>query len=247
MSFKNHFSRQAADYAKFRPRYPRALFQFLAAQSPNNECAVDVATGNGQAAVALAEFFRRVIALDASGEQIASAQPNERVSYRVAPAEATELPSQSCAALTVAQALHWFDLERFFREARRVLQPAGILAAWTYNELRISPEIDEIVRRFHDQIVGPFWPPERRMVGRGYLALPFPFEEIEAPPFEIAVSWSLGHLLGYLRTWSATQRFIQANERDPVSEIQDELAARWGDAKTERLARWPLTARVGRA
>ncbi|HEX3817147.1 MAG TPA: class I SAM-dependent methyltransferase [Chthoniobacterales bacterium] len=247
MSFKDHFSKQAADYAKFRPRYPRALFEFVAAQSPNNECAVDVATGNGQAAVALAEFFRRVIALDASGEQIASAQPNERVNYRVAPAEATGLASQSCAALTVAQALHWFHLEKFFCEARRVLQPRGIVAVWTYNELRISPEIDEIVRRFHDQVVGRFWPPERRMVGRGYLALSFPFEEIETPPFEISVLWSLGHLLGYLRTWSATQRFIQANERDPVSEIQDELAARWGDAKTERLASWPLTTRIGRA
>lgn len=247
VSFKDHFSKQAADYARFRPRYPRALFEFIAAESPDNECAVDVATGNGQAAVALAEFFREVIALDASEEQIASAQPNERVSYRVAPAEAIGLASQSCAALTVAQALHWFDLERFFREARRVLQPRGLLAVWAYNELRISPEIDAIVRRFHDEVVGPFWPAERKMVGRGYLALSFPFEEVEAPPFEIAVLWSLGHLLGYLRTWSATQRFLQANGRDPVDEIEDELAARWDEGETERRASWPLTTRIGRA
>jgi SAM-dependent methyltransferase len=247
LSFKDHFSQQAADYARFRPRYPRALFEFIAATAPNHSLALDCATGNGQAAIALTEFFHCVIALDASAAQIASAQPNDRVEYRVAPAESTGLSAHSVAAITVAQALHWFDLPIFNVEARRLLQPDGVLAAWAYNHLRISPEVDLLVRRFHDEIVGPFWPPERKLVGRGYRELPFPFEEIATPPFQIEVPWSLAHLLGYLRTWSATRRFLAANEQDPVGLIERELKHAWGNPAEEKLAIWPLTVRLGRA
>lgn len=244
--FKDHFSRQASDYAKFRPQYPRALFEFIAAAAPNKERALDCATGNGQAAVALAEFFAEVIGIDASAEQIASAQPNERVEYRVAQAEASGLTARSCDAVTVAQALHWFDPPAFYAEAKRALRSRGLLAVWTYNELRISPEVDAIVGRFHDQVVGPFWPPERKLVGRGYQGLPFPFEEIATPLFQIEARWSREHLLGYLRTWSATQRFLAANGSDPVAPIEEDLAQAWGESQ-ERLAVWPLTVRVGRA
>jgi SAM-dependent methyltransferase len=216
LSFKDHFSQQAVDYVRFRPRYPHALFEFIAATAPNHSLALDCATGNGQAAIALSEFFHSVIALDASAAQIASAQPNDRVEYRVAPAESTGLSTHSVSAITVAQALHWFNLTTFNVEACRLLQPGGVLAAWAYNHLRISPEVDLLVRRFHDEIVGPFWPPERKLVGRGYRELPFPFEEIATPPFQIEVPWSLAHLLGYLRTWSATRRFLAANEQDQL-------------------------------
>ena len=245
MSFKDHFSRQATDYVKFRPQYPRALFEFVAANSPDNEFALDCATGNGQAAVALAEFFQQVIALDASAEQIASAQPHDRVEYGVAPAEKTGLPASSVAAITVAQALHWFDLEAFYSEARRVLQPRGVLAVWAYNYLRLSPTVDALVRRFHDEIVGPYWPPERKIVGRGYRDLPFPFDEMPTPAFQIEVRWSLDHLLGYLRTWSATQRFVTENKRDPVGRIESELGRAWGNPAEKKLAIWPLTVRLG--
>jgi SAM-dependent methyltransferase len=247
VSFKDHFSRQATDYARFRPQYPPALFRFIAAAAPNDQLALDCATGNGQAAVALAEFFQKVIALDASGEQIAKAQPNERVEYRVAPAESTGLPAHSVAAITVAQALHWFDLEAFCAEARRVLQPRGVLAVWAYNYLRLSPEVDALVRLFHDEIVGPFWPPERKLVGRGYRELPFPFDEIETPAFQIEVRWSLEHLLGYLRTWSATQRFMAAKRRDPLELVEPDLEQAWGNPAEDKLGVWPLTVRLGRA
>jgi SAM-dependent methyltransferase len=246
VSFKDHFSRQATDYARFRPQYPRVLFEFIAAAAPNNQLALDCATGNGQAAVALAEFFQKVIALDASEEQIASALPNDRVEYWVAPAESTGLPPHSVAAITVAQALHWFDLEAFYVEMRRVLQPHGLLAVWAYNYLRISPPIDALVRYFHDETVGSFWPPERKLVGRGYRDLPFPFGEVETPAFQIEVQWSLAHLLGYLRTWSATQRFLAANQRDPVDLVAADLEQAWGNPAEEKLAIWPLTVRLGR-
>jgi SAM-dependent methyltransferase len=247
LSFKDHFSRQAMDYARFRPQYPRALFEFIGAHAPNDRMALDCATGNGQAAVALAACFQKVIAIDASASQIENTLPHERVEYRVAPAESTGLLAHSVAAITVAQALHWFDREAFYAEARRLLQPRGVLAVWAYNYLRVSPEIDLLVRHFHDEIVGPFWTPERKLVGRGYRELPFPFVEIETPPLQIESRWSLEHLLGYLRTWSATQGFVAANRRDPVDLIARDLEQAWGNPAEEKLAIWPLTVRLGRA
>jgi SAM-dependent methyltransferase len=245
VKFKDHFSKQASEYAKFRPHYPPELFAFIAANYPNHELALDCATGNGQAALLLAEWFGKVIALDASAAQINNAQPNERVEYRIAPAEETSLQENSCDVNTVAQALHWYDIDRFNSEVRRLLRPNGILAVWTYYELAVGPEIKAIVRYYHDEVVGPYWPPERKLVGPAYLGLPFPFVEIESPPFAAQVWWSLEELLGYLGTWSATQRYLDATGRDPREIVARRLTQAWGD-DAERLITWPLTVRVGR-
>jgi SAM-dependent methyltransferase len=244
MSFKDHFSAQAADYAKFRPGYPRELFNYLASIAPGRQLAWDCGTGNGQAAVALASVFDRVIATDASEKQITNAEPHERVEYRVAPAEDSGIESETLDLIVVAQALHWFDLERFYAEARRVLKVNGVLAASAYNLLHIEPTIDEVVNRYYYEVVGPFWPPERKLIEQ-FANLPFPFHKVDPPKFEMTAQWSLEHLLGYLRTWSSTQRFIAANQSDPLDEIASELYAAWGDAKQTRRVVWPLTLRVG--
>src|SRR5438128_8608473 len=244
MKFKDHFSAQAADYAKFRPGYPRELFDYLGSIAPSRQLAWDCGTGNGQAAVGLATVFDHVIATDASEKQIANAQPHEHVEYRVAAAENSSIKSGIIDLIMVAQALHWFDLDRFYTEARRVLKPNGVLAASAYNLLQIEPAIDEIVNRYYYEVVGPFWPPERALVEK-FEELPFPFSEIQTPSFEMIGQWNLEHLLGYLRSWSATQRFIAANKRDPLEEIADELCAAWGDPGQIRKVVWPLILRVG--
>jgi SAM-dependent methyltransferase len=244
MRFKDHFSKQAADYAKFRPRYPHALFEYLSSVAPDRALAWDCATGNGQAAVELAEVFDRVIATDASEKQISKAQPHERVEYRVAPAESSGIESQTVDLIMVAQALHWFDLDRFYAEARRVLKPDGILAASAYNLLHIDPSIDEVVNGYYYEVVGPFWPPERKLVEQ-FADLPFPFHEIDPPKFEMTAHWNLDHLLGYLRTWSSTQRFIEARGSGPLEQITDELRSVWGDPHETRKVTWPLVLRIG--
>jgi SAM-dependent methyltransferase len=245
VTFKDHFSKQAADYAKFRPRYPREMFEYLGSVAPSRTLAWDCATGNGQAAVELAEVFDRVIATDASEKQIANAQPYAHVEYRVAPAENSGLQSGTVDLIMVAQALHWFELPRFYEEVRRVLKNRGVLAASAYRFLQIAPAIDELVnRRYYHDIVGPFWPPERLLVEK-FEGLPFPFAEIKTPAFEMIAQWKLENLVGYLRSWSATQRFIAANDRDPLAEIADELRAAWGDPNQTRRVVWPLTLRVG--
>jgi SAM-dependent methyltransferase len=245
MNFKDHFSKQAADYAKFRPTYPQELFDYLANLAPSHQVAWDCGTGSGQAAIGLASVFDRVIATDASEKQISSAKPHERVEYRVAPAENSGIKSATTDLIMVAQALHWFDLNRFYTEAQRVLKPDGVLAASAYNLLQIEPAIDEIVNRYYYEVVGPFWPLERKLVEQ-FANLPFPFHEIDPPKFEMAAQWNLDHLLGYLRTWSSTQRFIAARGSDPLEQITNDLHNAWGDPQQTLNVIWPLIVRIGR-
>ncbi|HEY5767994.1 MAG TPA: class I SAM-dependent methyltransferase [Candidatus Udaeobacter sp.] len=244
MSFKDHFSAQAAAYAKFRPGYPRGLFDYLGSTAPSRQVAWDCGTGNGQAAVGLASVFDRVIATDASEKQIANAQSHKRVEYRVAPAENSGIGTETIDLIMVAQALHWFDLDRFYAEACRVLKSDGVLAASAYNLLHVEPAIDEVVNRYYYEVVGPFWPLERKLVEQ-FADLPFPFHKVDAPKFEMTAQWNLDHLLGYLQTWSSTQRFIAARGSDPLEQIIDQLRAAWGDSQQTRNVTWPLVLRIG--
>jgi SAM-dependent methyltransferase len=220
------------------------MFEYLGRIAPSRQLAWDCGTGNGQAAVGLATVFDRVIATDASEKQIANAQSYDRVEYRVAPAENNGLESDTIDLVMVAQALHWFQLDRFYAEARRILKPDGVLAATAYNLLHISPGIDQVVNRYYYEIVGPFWPAERALVER-FRELPFPFQEKKTPSFQMNANWNMEHLLGYLRSWSATQRFMAARGEDPLEQIRGELRSIWGNRRQRRRVTWPLILRVG--
>lgn len=247
-AFHDHFSGVAARYATFRPTYPEGLFDFLASCVPTADaCVWDCAAGNGQASVKLAERFPRVIATDASSEQIRAAKSHPRVEYRVASAEQSGLPDQSISLVTVAQAVHWFDFDRFYSEVRRVLRPNGILAVWGYGNLCFEEfELNALVEDYYHQVVGPFWPPERKWIEEGYRTLPFPFEPLEVPTFCMEVRWSLDALIGYLGTWSATVRFQQARQQNPLPDLRARLLPHWKSPESERSIRWPLAVRIGR-
>jgi SAM-dependent methyltransferase len=246
MTFKDHFSGHAGTYASFRPGYPPALFDFVAALPRGRALAWDCATGNGQAAGPLAARFARVIATDASAEQLAHAEPQANVEYRQAPAEASGLEPGSVDLVTVATAVHWFDFDRFYAEVERVLAPGGALAVWAYNLARISPEVDVLTDRLSHEIVRAWWPPERRFVDEEYRTLPFPFAEVAVPELWIEERWDLARYLHYLGTWSALTRYVQANGRDPRDEIHAGMAAAWGDPAAVRTVRWPIMMRAGR-
>jgi SAM-dependent methyltransferase len=245
VTFKDLFSAKAGEYARFRPRYPAALYEWVAAQPRARRLAVDVGTGNGQAAVELARHFERVIGVDPSAEQLANATPAANVSYAVGPAEATGVDPGSADLLTAAQAFHWFKQEAFFAEVRRVVRPGGCLVVWSYGLSKLTPEVDAAVHELYEDRLGRFWEPERRLVEQGYRLEKFPFEEISAPSFEIRTDWSFEQLVGYLSTWSPLKRYRQEHGADALEETLPRLQQAWGNAET-RAVTWPLSVRAFR-
>lgn len=246
-TFADHFSRQAPHYARYRPRYPRELFAWLSQQSTGHDQAWDVGTGSGQAAIALRPFFKQVTATDPSAAQLAQAVTADGIRYVQASAEASPLSDQSADLITVAQALHWFDLPQFYAEVRRVARPGALLAAWTYQLMEINPAIDRVISHYYKDIIGPYWPQERQLVDAGYQTIDFPFAPVSQPNFYIVLHWALPDVLGYLQTWSATQRYRDQHAgQDPVARIEDELAQAWAEPEQKRQIRWRLPLRCGR-
>lgn len=245
-TFKDHFSKQSDLYAKYRPDYPKAMYEFIFSHVRERKLAWDCGTGNGQVAAALAEYFERVIATDPSAKQIEQATHHESIDYRIEPAERTSLPDNSVDFVAVAQALHWFDFDKFYTEVRRVANSKAVIAVWTYNLLKVNPEIDRIINHFYTNIVGPYWPKERRWVDEQYETIPFPFDEFKAPEFFIDKKYNLEDFFGYLRTWSSVQQFIKKNGHDPIDEIKNDLTAIWGARENELPVQWPVYIRIGR-
>ena len=245
MSFKDHFSGHAAIYRDARPHYPAALFAWLAAAAPGRGLAWDAGCGNGQASVALAEHFERVVATDPSAAQIAKADARANIAYRVEPAERPSLAATSVDLVVVARALHWFDVETFHAEVARVLKPGGVIAEWAYASCTISEAIDACTDHLYAGLVGPYWPGERRLVETGYRTLAFPFEPLPAPAFEMVMAWDVDAFLAYLRSWSASQRYLEDRGHDAVSLVEVDLRAAWGD-RAARDVRWTLHLRCGR-
>jgi SAM-dependent methyltransferase len=246
MPTADHFSRQAAQYRASRPGYPPALLEFLARLAPGRERALDCATGNGQAAGGLAAHFAAVVATDLSLPQLRCAAPVANVRYLAARAEHLPLAARTVDLVTVAQALHWFATDAFYAEVRRVARPGAVIAAWSYGLARIDPAVDAVVGRLYRDIVGAYWPPERRLVESGYRDVPFPFEPIAAPAFALHDRWSLTRLLTYLVSWSAVQRYRDATGRDPLDAVRESLTDAWGNPEASRPIAWPLALRIGR-
>jgi SAM-dependent methyltransferase len=246
-SFADHFSGIAEGYASFRPQYPPALFAYLAGLTSGRSLAWDCAAGSGQATMSLLPFFDRIVATDASAAQLSAAPSHPKVTYHVALAENSGLAESSVNLITVAQAAHWLDLDLFYAEVNRVLVPHGVIALWSYGLHRIGDaEIDRAIGFFYKHVVGPYWPAERALIEVGYRTIPFPFEEVSPPAFEMVARWTLPQLLGYLRTWSAVDRYRAAKGVDPVLSLEGELAPYWGNEDVQRRVTWPLAVRVGR-
>jgi SAM-dependent methyltransferase len=245
VTFQDHFSAHADDYARFRPRYPDALFGWLSEFPTARRSAWDVGAGNGQAAFALLPYFDRVVATDPSPQQIALTPPHDRLVTMVAAETCASIADGSVDLITVAQAAHWFDLESFYGEVRRVASPGAVVALWCYGLFRVAPTVDAIVDRFCVDEVGADWPPERRQVDEAYRNLAFPFDEIDAPVFAIECRLSLEGLMAYVRTWSAVQRYAKRTGRDPLTRLRMALSEAVVEGEILDL-RFPLGLRVGR-
>lgn len=241
---KDNFSALATIYAKFRPVYPAALYEFLRNHTPAFSHAWDCGTGNGQVAVELSRFFEQVTATDISQAQLDAAQQQSNISYIACRAEQTGFADNSFDLITIAQAIHWFDFDRFYAEAIRVARPGALLAAWTYTLCRIDAATDRIIDHLYQDIAGPYWDKERSYVDDEYRTIPFPFTAIDTPVFFIEEQWNLPQMTGYLGSWSAIAHYRQQNGTDPLQRITGELEKVW-PADTVKTVRFPVYMRAG--
>jgi ubiquinone/menaquinone biosynthesis C-methylase UbiE len=242
---KDNFSKQSDLYSCFRPGYPGQLFDFLLPLVPDKKTAWDCGTGNGQVAVKLSAYFNEVYATDLSSAQIEKADKKPNIFYSVENAEETLFPDNKFDLITVAQAIHWFEFKKFYREAKRTLRPGGVIGVIGYDVFRINKKIDLLVDKFYRDTTGPYWDKERRYVDEHYLTIPFPFKEITTPRFAMNYNREFGQVVGYLNTWSAVQHYIRKNNENPVEKFSVELKKAWGSVLKRKIT-FPIFMRTGR-
>jgi len=247
MDYIKHFAQNPTEYLEYRPDYPVALFEYLASICDHHHFAWDCGTGNGQAALALATYFNTVVASDINQEPLNIALQKNNLSYHCWPAEQTELKDASVDLITVAQALHWFDLDSFYEEAKRVAKPQGMIAAWCYSLGSITPAIDMVIQKLYHDILGDtYWPKERRYIDEDYKTIAFPFKKSKTPAFEAQKTFHFSSLIGYLRTWSAVKEYQFKNEQDPVALVLPALEKAWGENDKDYTMRWSIHLLVGK-
>jgi SAM-dependent methyltransferase len=246
LNFSTLFGEGADRYAAARPLYPKALFDYIATQSPRRLAAWDCGTGNGQAAIGLAGYFERVEATDISAEQIARAFAHPRVRYGVQPAETTHFADAQFDVVNVGQALHWFELDAFWAEVRRVLKPGGLFVASGYRWSQVEPGIDAVIQRELLDLILPYWPQNNRLVWNGYRDVTFPFERVSAPALEMVNFWNLDQLFDYFLTWSGTRLAIAELGPEFVERARQAVAGPWGGAAVKRAVVTPLAVLAGR-
>jgi SAM-dependent methyltransferase len=242
----NPFSTEAAQYAHLRPTYPEGLFTFLSETVASRDVAWDCATGNGQAATHLARYFGQVIATDESVEMIGQASCRPRIEYRVVEAEDSAIDADTVDLVTVASAIHWFDLGRFYPEVRRVVRSGGVIAVWTYYTPVFGNNVDAIIKRLAHDILADYWDQRVHYVVDEFHDLPFPFQPIETPSFRTDMRWNMEDLLAYFETWSSSLKYRQEKGAHPTDLIRDDLARVWGDPGQKKDLHFPLFMRLGR-
>jgi ubiquinone/menaquinone biosynthesis C-methylase UbiE len=241
---KDNFSKQADMYVKYRPGYPQELFDFIINHVKNKQVAWDCGTGNGQAAKDLAKDFEKVFATDISQKQLDKAHQVSNVFYSVQHAEQTNFPDNTFDLITVSQALHWFRLDKFYAEVKRVARPDAWIAVWMYNLPSVSPEIDKLVNtQLYKNTLGKYWDYERKYVDDNYTTLSFPFSEIHTSVFTIQLEWTLEELEGYINSWSALQKFIEANQFSPADQLIKQIQPHWKNEKMKIV--FPVYMRMG--
>jgi ubiquinone/menaquinone biosynthesis C-methylase UbiE len=247
MLYKDNFSTQAQQYALFRPHYPQSLYDYLLVLVGKERGLLwDCATGNGQVAHHLATHFQQVIATDASEAQIENAFSAPNIQYRVGKAHESGLPNHSTDLITVGQALHWFAQEDFYAEVQRVGKPQSYFVAWGYALCKIEPAIDVIVKELYTTVLGNYWDKERHYLDDFYKTLPFPFDELAFPTFEMTSQYDLLAFKQYLATWSSWQKYQKAHAKSPLEHLEQDLDKAWGNPTEIKTIHFPLCIKATR-
>lgn len=242
---KDNFSVQAKGYSKFRPGYPKEMIAYLLSLVPDKNNALDIATGNGQVAAMLADYFNEVHATDISQNQLSHAIQKDNIMYSLQRAEGTNFADGQFDLIAIAQAVHWFDFDAFYKEISRILKPGGIVAVIGYGLFRSNAETEKIIARLYHDVLGSYWDPERRYLDENYATIPFPYDEIYInKQFVSSYTWTFEQLVGYLETWSAVQHYIKKNNQNPLDIIKEELQDSWLKDGNEVI--FPILLRLGK-
>lgn len=244
-SDKNPFQSGGANYAAYRPIYPDTLAQSLTALVASHQLALDVGCGNGQLTTLLSPYFQQVIGTDPSKSQLQQAPVRDNVRYFQQFAEHTELPDHAVDLVVVAQAAHWFDLERFYAEVERISKPHAVLALISYGVPYIDGAINSAFQQGYWQTVHEFWPAERAAVENAYSELYFPFEEMAFPNLSIEKSFLLEDFVYYIKTWSSYKNALKLGKEDVFESFFEKLKRRWPNGALQRVV-WPIAVRVGK-
>lgn len=243
---KDLFSNRSDLYAKYRPTYPKELFEYIVSFVKEKNVAWDCATGNGQAAVVLADHFKKVIATDISAAQIEKAVKKENIEYSVCAAESTPFADNTFDLVTVAQAYHWIKWKEFKKEVTRICKPNAVIAIWTYyDRITEDEKIDKAVNYFYENVTKPYWDYERKYVEEKYSTVEFDYELLPVKEFETVLHWQREDLLGYVSSWSAVQKFIKQNGHSPVPILEEEINKLWPEGETKKVV-FPIYLKLGR-
>ncbi|HMT29544.1 MAG TPA: class I SAM-dependent methyltransferase [Bacteroidia bacterium] len=234
-TIKDNFSNQSDTYAMFRPGYPDALFDFILNHTEGRSAALDCATGNGQVAGVLSEYFNQVFATDISEKQLQHAIQKSNIHYSVSRAEVNNFDNSQFDLITVGQAAHWFDLPLFYKEVSRILKPGGLLALFGYVLPTINEEVDSVIHEFYEGVLGKYWDPERKIVDDRYRSIPFPYQKITNNGFEKSYEWSKEQLIGFLSSWSAVQHYKKSTGEDAMEKLLKPMGEVWTDGDVKRI------------
>ena len=243
---KDYFSKQSDFYAKYRPKYPEELFEYLISLCKSKDLEWDCATGNGQAAISLSNYFKKIVATDFSNNQLSNAFQRVNIEYRLEKAEESTLETNSVDLITVATAIHWFNIPQFYKQTDRVLKPGGVLAVWGYGGCRVSTQLDEILNRFNFETLNNYWPPETKMNWiDNYRNLPFPYPLLGTPKFIATANYTFYDLLNYMLSWSGVQQYIKKHDQNPIDLVSEELKTKWGNPSDSKMVYWDLFLKCG--
>jgi SAM-dependent methyltransferase len=244
LTFKDHFSKQSSAYKAHRPTYEPRFFKTIASFANNHNLAVDIGCGSGQSTIGLEPYFQKVVGADPSFNQLSNADLGGNTSYFVCAAESIAMADNTFDMLTVGQALHWFEHDNFYSEARRILKPDGAIVVWCYGLFTIDEGVDSVINYFYHDVVGPHWPSERRHVENAYNEIPFEFVNVKRLKIDMTARWDVHAVIGMLSTWSATQKYQDAKKENPIQLIERDLTNAWGNAG-EKAITWPITILAG--
>ncbi len=243
---KDKFSAQAAIYKKYRPVYPKGLYDVILNTTKGRGVCWDCATGNGQVANVLSDHFDAVFATDLSENQIKQAPQKSNITYSVSRAESTTFSDKQFDLITVAQAMHWFDFDAFGKEANRVLRDDGCICIWGYGPLKVEGEAGKLVDKFYKDIIGSYWDPERKHIDEGYKNVDLHFKSVELNnKMAIEENWTIEQLQGYFDSWSSVQNYIEKNSSNPVPEIMEEIKSVWGSSEKLKVT-LPIFLKIGK-